>query len=259
MHFNDLDLLLWAFGLLEHLLLLLVLLKRHLARELPIFTAFVANNILRTLVLYGTHRFGSPVAYFYTYWGLALLDTLLQIGVVFELASQVLRPLGSWPADLRRRTLWLPVSCILAALMLTWLAAPPTHSLQQLIVIRGAFFSSALMSELFLCISALAVSMGLPWKTPVARIAQGLGVFAILNILFDGLDSLYGVGSGLQTYNLLAHLRIASYTVCVGYWIVMLARKAPQPKELSEAMRRQLYALQLKLAFDVRMLRDRRG
>ena len=259
MQVRGLDLLLWVAGLLGHLLLLIVLLKRRLAGEFPVFSLFIASNVLRTLVLYGTNRFGSPVGYFYTYWGLALLDTLLQLGVVFEVAAKVFRPLGTWPADLRRRTLWLPAVCVLAAVLLTWLATPPTTSLQQLIVLRGAFFSAALMSELFLAISALSVSMGLPWKTPVARIAQGLGVFSIVSILFDGLNSLHGVASGTQTYMAVTHLRMACYLLCVSYWIVMLARKAPQPKELSEQMRRQLYVIQRKLALDLRVLRDRRG
>ena len=112
------------------------------------------------------------------------------------------------------------------------------------------------MAELFLGMSALSVHMGLPWQSPTARIAQGLGVFSILSILVDGLNSFFGVRGGMQTYNLLTHIRIVCYLLCVGYWIAMLARKLPQPREMSEEMRRQLYGLQLKLALDLRVLRE---
>lgn len=256
MHITGLDLFFWAAGLLGHLILVAVLFGRQLARQFPIFSALIVSNVVRTLVLYGVSASGTPVEYFYTFWVLAILDTVLQLGVVFELAAHVFRPTGVWASDLRLKTLWLPVTCVLAAALLTWLAAPPSNSLQQVVVIRGSFFSSALMAELFLGMSALSLHMGLPWQTPVARIAQGLGIFSILNILVDGLNSFYGVAGGMQTYNLLTHIRIGCYLACVGYWIAMLARKSPQPKEMSEAMLRQLYGLQLKLALDLRLLRE---
>ena len=259
MQTTGLDLFFWVAGLLGHLCLLLVLFGRHLARRFPVFTTLIVCNVVRTLVLYGVSSLGSPVQYFYNYWVLAVLDALLQIGVVFELAAHIFRPVGVWAPDLRRRTLWIPAVCVFAAILLTWLATPSSVSLQQSVVIRGTFFSSALMSELFLGVSALSLHMGLPWETPVARIAQGFGVFSISGILLDGLNTFSGVASGTHTYNLLTHLRIALYLVCVGYWIVMLARKAPQPKEMSEVLQHQLYQLQLKLALDLRLLRDRKS
>jgi len=51
MHLTDLDLFYWVAGFIGHLGLLLLLWRRHRAREFPIFTAWVASNLARTIIL----------------------------------------------------------------------------------------------------------------------------------------------------------------------------------------------------------------
>lgn len=50
-------------------------------------------------------------------------------------------------------------------------------------------------------------------------------------------------------------LRLTTYIVCVTYWIVMLWRDAPAPKELPEEVRKQLFTLQTRVEYDLRKLR----
>lgn len=255
MQLSHLDLVLWATALVGHIVLLSILLFRRSAYRFPWFMSLIALNILRTVMLYLVYRHGSARSYFYAYWSLALLDVGVQLCVVVEIALQIFRPLGTWAPDLWRSFTFLLAGCVGLAAGLTWLAAPPTVSIQQRVVLRGSLFSEALMSELFLGMSALSVSMGLPWKTHLARIAQGLGIFSIASILFEGLNNFHGVASGTGAYTTLAHLRILVYQGCLVYWIVMLARSAPQPKPLPERLRRHLSALEARLAYDLQLLR----
>ena len=255
MHLTGLDSFLWAASLFAHLLLLLVLWFRSRVREFPVFTTLIAFNVLRSLVLYLTLRLCRPKTYFIAYWSISVLDVGLQLAVVGEIASHVFRPLGVWSSEVRRGFLLLFGMAVLVACILAWLAAPTTRSTPETIVLRGSLLSSALMGELFVGMSVLSMSMGLPWKTHVARIAQGFGAFSLVDIVIEGLNNYWGVAASTEAYTALAHLRILSYIFCVVYWILMLAREAPEPKELPDALRRQLFFLQARLAQDLQLLR----
>jgi hypothetical protein len=251
MQLSGLDLFFWVAGLAGHLVLLAILMLRRRATEFPFFTSLITMYVCRTIILFFTHSHASKDAYFYTYWSLAFVDVVLQLGVVYEIASHVFRPTGTWAQDLRWSFAWLLSLSAAFALALTWLAAPATKSLQQAIAIRGNFFSSIVLSELFVGITALSVTMGLPWKTHVARIAQGLGTYSIIGFAIDGLHSYFGLSQGMQGYTTLSHFRMAAYVACLAYWIVTLAQEAPEPRGMPVEMQQQMLVLQRRVAFEL--------
>ena len=260
MHLTGLDRLLWVLSLVGHCILLAVLLIRRRAATFPIFTSLIAFNILRTVILFFTLSFGSSESYFYTYWTLAFVDVVLQLGVAYELASHVFRPLEAWAPDLRRSVVAaMGVASILIATGLTWLATPPTRTLRLAITIRGNLFASALMGELFVAMIALSVTVGLPWRTHVARLAQGLGVYSIFGIVTEAAHTYFGSDGGKHTYKLLSHLEIELYLICVTYWIVTLVMKEPEPRKLPEQLHEELRVLQEKAALMLKGLRTMRS
>jgi hypothetical protein len=257
-HLAGIDLLFWAASFLGHIILLSVLLVRRRAKEFPVFTTLISANIARTIVLFLIQQYGTKADYFYTYWSLAVLDVMLQLGVAYEMTSCIFRPLGEWASDIKRSlVVWIAGSIALAA-GLTWLASPPTRLWIQTAMIRGNFFSAALLSELFVGMIVLSVTAGLPWKTHVARISQGLGIYSVCTVLIEAGRTYFGLKRGTHTYDELSHTRIAVYLVCVVYWIIMLWREAPQPRELTEQMRRQLLELQTDVGHQLQSLRSRR-
>ena len=255
MHLTGLDRLLWSLCLIGHVLLLAVLLIRRRASVFPIFTTLITANIFRTLLLYFTLRLGSSESYFYTYWTLAVLDVGLQLAVAYEIASHVFQPLGAWAPDFRRTFSVIAVASVLVALGITCLAAPPTHKLRLAIVLRGEFFSSVVLSELLVALVVLSVTLGLPWQTHVARLAQGFGLYSIFGILTDAAHSYFGSSRGNAFYKSLSQVQIVLYLACVGYWTVTLARKEPAPRLLPEHLHKELCALQTKAATMLRSLR----
>jgi hypothetical protein len=257
MHLTGLDLLFWAVGFGEYVTLVLVLLIRRRFRMFPMFTAFILSNLARTIALIFVSVYGTKANYFYSFWSLGILDTILQLSVVYEMYSHTFRPLGAWAHDVRGAFVWLAAISIPVAVALSWLAAPHARLWMQVVVIRGNLFSSACMSEFFVGMVVLAVKLGLPWKTHVARISQGLGVYSIIDVLIEAGHSYFGVGRNTQTYTALSHVRIAVYLSCVAYWIVMLWRNAPDPKKLPENMRGQLIRLQNMVDSDLEMIRGR--
>jgi hypothetical protein len=212
----------------------------------------------RTVALYIVSVYGTKASYFYIYWSLAVIDTVLQLSVVYEMYSLTFRPLGAWARDVRGAFVWLVTISVAVAAGLSWLAAPHARLWMQVVVIRGNLFSSACMSEFFVGMVVLAVKAGLPWKNHVARISQGLGVYSIIDVLIEAGHSYFGVGRNTQTYATLSHIRIATYLSCVLYWIIMLWRNAPDSRRLPDHMRRQLIQLQNMVDSDLEQIRARK-
>lgn len=258
MHLTGLDLFFWAAGLAANIALLFVLFYRRRAHRFVFFTALIALNVFRTIVLYCVLHLGSKMAYFDSYWSLTLLDTALQLCIVYEIAMIVFRPSGAWDSGVRQKFLWLLFPSVAIALGLSWLAAPPARIWQQAATARGNLCAESLMSELFVLMLALSVSAGLPWRTHVARIAQGLGTYSLISLMIQSLQSYFGVDWHAPMFPTLSHIRMAAYLTCVTYWIVALWAEEEQPIPMPEELRRSLFALQSRLAYDLQILRSRR-
>ena len=255
MHPSRSELVYWAAGLLLHAALLVVLWSRHRATIFPFFTTLITANVVRSITLYAIFHHGTRTAYLFSYTGFTTLDFVLQLCVAYELASHAFCPTGAWAPDVRRPFIMLAVFSVVIAAILASMPAPPEKTLLKASLDRANLCSSALLCILFVGMLRFSVTVRLPWKTHEARIAQGLGFYSLLGILIAGG---YAVIGQVRTSSLalqLTLLQLTTYLICVTYWIVMLWRDAPAPKELPEEMRRQLFTLQTRVEYDLRKLR----
>lgn len=257
MQLSGVDRFLWTAGFCAHLSLLFVLLFRRRVQKFPLFSSLIAANILRTVILYCIRIYGSKSGYFYTFWSLAVLDTGLQLAVVYEMYAHTFRPLGTWASDLRLGVLRMLALTVVVASVLTWLATPRATIWMQVVVIRGNFFSSVCLTELFVGMTALSVKSGLPWETHAACIAQGLGAYSAIDVVIEIGHSYFGVGTDAHVYATLSHLRMGAYLVCVCYWMVTLWREARKPKRMPDRLLVQLLELQSIVESDLREIRAR--
>jgi hypothetical protein len=258
MHLTGIDFFFWAVSFLGNLGLLFVVWYRRLAKSFPFFTALAALSVIRTMVLYFVLNHGTRNSYFYTYWSLGILDTMLELGIVYEIASRVFRPVGVWAPDVRGSFIWMVGLSVTVALGLSWLASPPARTWAQSFVTKGDLFAAALISELFVLMMALSISARLPWRTHVAKIAQGLGAYSLVSLLIGTGHSYFGVGGEVRTFLFLSHIRIAAYITCLAYWTVMLWRKEQPSREMTEEMRERLFTLQRRVEYDLQDLRSRK-
>ncbi len=254
MPFTGIDRSLWAIGLFGHLALLSVLLARHRAIRFPMFTALISANIVRTLLLYSLRS--NDRAYVTVYLLAHVLDVVLQLAVVYEVARHVFRPNGRWAPDVHHAMFWLTWGSLALATGLTWLAAPNAPGLERTALLKSEFFSSALMSELFLGMVGLSVTVGLPWKTHDARIAHGLGAFSLLDIAIEAVHTVHGGAGTSNIQDALTVSRMIVYLFCLLYWIVTLWQEAPQPRELPQKLLADLRTLNARVAYDLYTLRN---
>jgi hypothetical protein len=255
MTFKTLDLFLWAAGFLGHLVLLVVLFIRRHAKTFPLFTSLVAANIAQTVVLYTVHRFATGSEYFHVYWTFAIVEVALQLGVLYEIASIVFRPLGVWAPDVRRKLSLLVLGSLAMAGALTCLASPPAACVAQSILVRGNLFAALLLSELFVVTASLSTRVGLPWRSHVLQLAQGLGIYSIATLIVETADSYFGMPAHADDYRIfrfVQHCRVAIYLACLSYWIVCLYRKELPRRSVTPEMRSRLFHLQSAAAYHAR-------
>jgi hypothetical protein len=245
----------WVTGLCGQVLLLLVLWVRRRAKSFPVFTLYVAWSVLSTAILTVVLFRQSHRVYFYAYWYAEFIDEALQLLVFYELAVQVFCPTGTWASDVRKTFFGLVGVSGLLAFLLSWLAHPAARLPIQIFLLRSNFFSAVLLSELFIGSMVLSITAGLPWKTHVARIAQGLGAYSLICAARDIASTYAGIGRDTHIFSELDRLRVVAYVMCETYWIVMLWRDAPAPRELPEAVRIKLYTLQKQVEDDLSWIR----
>jgi hypothetical protein len=256
MHLTGIDLLFWAMSFIGHVVLLSVLVLRGRFRAFPIFTSLVALNILRTIVLFTLREYGAQAWYFYTFWSLAVVDVGLQFGIVYELSSKIFRPLGEWARDIRRRLLLWVIASVVFTSLLSLIPKPSSSFWMQGLILRGSFFSAALMSELFILMLAFSAIAGLSWSSHVAKIATGLTIYSVCTLVLETINSFLGLKGGGRIYEDFSRLRIAVYLCCVTYWTVALWRNAPPVRQMPDHLRRQTEIIRQAVTIRVETLRQ---
>jgi hypothetical protein len=92
----------------------------------------------------------------------------------------------------------------------------------------------------------------------VAKIAQGLGAYSLVSVLFETGHSYFGMGRELPVFLLLSHVRMAAYLGCVSYWIVSLWNEERAVRTMTEEMRASIFTLQTQVEYHLQDLRSRK-
>jgi hypothetical protein len=115
-----------------------------------------------------------------------------------------------------------------------------------------------LLSELFVVMMALSINARLPWKTHVAKIAQGLGAFSLISVLVDTGDSYFGISREQPAFVLISHVSMTAYLGCVTYWMINLWPNEQPTRMMTHEMRKKMFTLQMQVDYYLRDLRSRK-
>jgi hypothetical protein len=240
---SNLDGTLWAAGFVCHCALFAILLLRKLYKPFPVFSAFVGFSALRTVILFGLYHVSLRTLYLDTYWCLVAVDTLLQFGLIWEVASKVFRRRGSWVRDIRRQLICWTIASVAVATYLAFLNKQSGHGLFQNAVLLAGFFPAVLISELFVVMLAVSSDAGLDWRDHVASIAIGLAAFNFPAVVLETISSLHGFDANGYLDVRLQTARKLLYLACVVFWGYALWRREPASRTMSSRMEGQVLAL----------------
>src|ERR1035437_3516815 len=248
MNLSALDLALWAANFLGEAVLFSILICRRRWREFPVFTTLIAFEAAMSAVQYLVYMHCSQVWYARVYWTYALLDFILQLGVIWEIARIVLRPTGTWVRDAKKQFILWGAAGILLGAALPWLVTPPATTLLGRLQVRGDLFTSLVICELIAVVTRTSKSLGLCWRNHVMALGNGWTAWAVVAILVDGLHSYFGAQ---RYFGELEHVRMLAYLAALGYWTVQFWLEEPARQPISPQLRAYILDLHQKIKNDL--------
>lgn len=242
-----LDNALWATGFLGHVALLFVLVKRRRWREYPVFSGMILFQVAVTITLFLISR-DRPRTYYRAYWITSFIDYSFQIGLIFEIARVVLRPMKIWVQDARSSFLgWSALGVALATGAALSVDASAAKGL-DLGAVRVTLFTSVLTLELFLSMSMSANRLGLPWRSHVMALGQGISAVAITDVLSDIGHMHYGWTREFVIFDRFGQF---VYLGALFYWLYAFAHPERKRTPLSKEMQEYLLALHRQVQYDL--------
>ena len=200
--------LIWAAGLLGHLLLLAILFMRKRVARFPWFTLLIIFYVVRSVGLVAALRLsGHPAPLFPS------MDILLQCAVLAELSWNSLEPLGG----IRRFT--VPLLLVASGILIVMRLAPSGHASLRTILVLLHFLLSVLMVEWAIVLAFLLRPLRLSWRSHVAAISFGFGVYSAALLAGGGY---FTTGREMRDYVFFSFFRIFVYLLILLFWSVSL-------------------------------------
>ncbi len=203
----------WAAGLIGHVLLLAVVFKRKRVARFPWFTLLICFYLLRSVGLAATVHFSGHPAHRFALLIIDLTDVLLQCAVLAELMWIALRPLGGM------RRLTLPLLLVVSGVLIVLRLAPAGYTSLRMDLVLLHFLLSVLMVEWAIVLAFLLRSLRLSWRSHAAAISFGFGVYSAALLAGGGY---FTIGREMRDYVFFSFFRISVYLVVLLWWAVTL-------------------------------------
>lgn len=203
----------WAAGLIGHLILLAILFARGRVARFPWFTLLILFYFLRSIGLAALLRFtGHPAPVFATTI-LDLTDVLLQCAVLTELAWVALRKLGG----VRRFS--LPLLLLASSVLVVMRLAPHGHASLRTLLVLIHFLLAVLMVEWAILLALLLRPLRLSWRSHVFSISLGLSIYSAALLSGGGY---FTTGREMRDYVFFSFFRVSIYLLVLLWWAVTL-------------------------------------
>jgi len=213
--------LIFAAGLLEHLLLLAVLFKRKRVGRFPWFTLLIIFYVVRSAGLVTALRVSGHPAPLFASMIIDLVDILLQCAVLAELCWNSLQPLGG----IRRFT--VPLLLVASGVLIVMRVAPPGRTSLRTILVLMHFLLSVLMVEWAIVLAFLLRPFRLSWRSDVAAISFGFGMYSAALLAGGGY---FTTAREMRDYVFFSFFRIIVYLLIVLFWSISLWYEEPGPR-----------------------------
>lgn len=170
----------YSITLLEIAVIMIALWKR-IPRLLPIFFAYLIWAVISDAAGFALKSHALLYERFFLYE--TVLDSLMQFGVLVELAWSVLRPMRS---VLPRRTILIISLAILGAGAVIWpvttFTVNHTWAFNWIAPMRIQQTFSLLRIAFFLGLAALSQFLAISWRDRELQVATGLGIYSVVSM-----------------------------------------------------------------------------
>jgi len=212
--------------------LAVILYKRRLYREFPVFFAYVLYEIAKFIPLFALYSVLGVTSkpYAYAYCATLLVSIALRFGVIDEVSKDLFRE-SQFLKVSARRSLQCLAGLLLAMGVVLAVYAPGSNSGRWyagvFVVNRGA---AMVQCGLLLALLLFSRFLGLSWRRPAFGVALGLGVLTSVDLAYSALRAEFTSRVGAEFLNLLV---TGTYLVCVLTWIGYLLAPELKPASLT--------------------------
>jgi hypothetical protein len=196
---------------------------RRLYRDYPLFSAYIAGQLVRFLALFYCYRLGVRETYRHVYLYAEVVDAVLKFGVICELFSQVFRPYERIRSLVSSILRWASLILLLVAILIAASGAGFDSD-----TFLAGFFAMERSVEivqggLLFLLFVLAASLGLQLKHYTLGIALGFAVVTSVNLVAYTL----GAQLGASSHHVLSLISSAGYNCAVLAWTATLYGRKP--------------------------------
>jgi len=240
-----------ALSIAGEALVFAVMLRGRIFKEFPIFFGFISFSLLCDCIFLLWLPYLSAKAYFVAYFATMAPGLLLQLGVLFEVARNVLNPVKhSLPTFALAIFAGMVVGGTVLACFLSSNSAPAHLTVWAQYFVQINFTAAILQLAIFSVIVLFSQMLGIGWKNHVMQIATGFAGYCIVALLVELLHRFSGVAND-AVYHLQEQFRIVAWCLALGYWRYALAKKEAPRREFGPRMANFL----LSIAGEVRQRR----
>jgi hypothetical protein len=239
-------------GLLGQTILLYVLFSRNRVLSLPMFTVWIAYLEIEAIVNLFVRTTMSTHAYFVVFWAGLAPEYILQLGVLYEIARNVLFPHHRRPP---KKAFWILGTLVFLSLLISAIVfGTAKHGAPKWtdnVLNTSSVSLSLLRCLLFASITLFSNVLGLNWKNHVQRIATGLAIYTVIDFVVDYAYSIH-------QNRFLDYYRVAAYLISLGYWICTLSLPEPERRPLAPQVEALVYRVHQAVTADRRLLEGSR-
>jgi hypothetical protein len=215
-----------------HILLAVVavlMIRRRLYREFPIFFSYTIFEFAETVVLV-TMSFMPSVSrqqYYFAYLVSTAVSTALRFGIIHEIFQNVFRNYGALSGLGRVLLRWATgVLVVLGTVAAAYAASGNLDRLIATLSVTGVAVN-IVQCGLLLLLFVFSRYFALSWRNYVFGITVGLGMYAAIELVNSTIVSQFAPVLTTENYQILSFLVMGTYHVCVLVWIAYML--APEP------------------------------
>jgi hypothetical protein len=209
---------LWIAPVPAFVYLAVLIFRRKLHREMPIFFSFALLQVATFATdFYFYHGSRSDYFYyFYAYWTTAALGVAVSFGVLYEVFTGVFRPFADLRAFGAVLFRWAALVLALAAILLAADSRPVPGSTHLFTVIMNLMRSVELMQCGLVLLMLLCSSyLGITLRHRIFGIALGFGIIAAVDLIVVAVLS----NLGLQAKTFVQISKMATYNLSALLWM----------------------------------------
>lgn len=239
---SGLDNLLGMLAAASEILLLGILIGRRLYKTFPVFSAYIGweliSDLLFFLVLSMKHgNVNTDHSFVQMYYSLIAIAQLLQLGVLLEIAFNVLSPAGG---SLQRKILYFFIGTMVlvgacAFFIAVYANAATLQDPRTYIVMDTT--AAILRLIMFLLIAGFSQVLGLSWRNHVLQLASGLAFYSVILLVAQLAESRLHAGALYSSdYQFWSQVETVGYLCTMSFWCYAFVKKEAPRKEFSPQM-----------------------